>query len=221
MLKIRNKSDDPKILVVTPLLPGHEISRDTRTTIKRNRVLYDWITYTDNNNIPTNCTNAINTYKEKFGYLPQYYLMIDNDIVLGRNMIDKLYNCLLSFKSEKVAYAYASFEFKGAVNKKFPAIPFNPKKLIEQNYISSNSMIKMKNLIEIGGLVTDEKYERLLDWCLWLKFLKNGMYGVNCPSASFIAVSSEDDISAGSREDYLLKYQRVIKDFIKPMEGNY
>jgi hypothetical protein len=37
------------------------------------------------------------------------------------------------------------------------------------------------------------------------------------PKAWFIAHSTKDDISAGSNEDYRVKYQRVWEDFIKPL----
>lgn len=215
MLKFLKESNDPKVLVITPLLPGHKVSRDTKVTIKRNDIEFDWISYTGTNNIPTNVTLGIEDYKKEFD-IPKYLIMIDNDIILGRNMLDKMFNRIKN-SPEDVAYTYASFKFEGVINKEFPAIPFNMKKLLQSNYISSNSMIKSSYLEYVDGLVTDEKYKRLLDWAMWLKFLSFGFVGLECPEASFIAKSTEKDISAGTSEDYRIKYLRVYEDFIKPM----
>jgi len=61
----------------------------------------------------------------------------------------------------------------------------------------------------------------LLDWALWLKFAKFGFIGRPCINASFIAISSENDISAGSIEDYQIKHERVSEDFVKPLIEMY
>ena len=116
----------------------------------------------------------------------------------------------------KVGYCYASFEFKGHVNHVFPAIPFNIKRLMMGNYISSNTMFKSNVIIDVG-LVTDDKYKRLLDYAFLLKCLKMGYIGIPEPNAHFIAHSTSNDISAGSNDDYKLKYGRVFKDFIEPI----
>ena len=78
-------------------------------------------------------------------------------------------------------------------------------------------MINYEKLKEIGGFVKDDKYRRLLDWALWLKFLAAGYHGVLCQTASFIAMSDENTVSAGTKEDYRLKYARVKEDFVKPL----
>ena len=143
--------------------------------------------------------------------------MIDRDIELGRKMLDRLYMKLDAFKSfDKVGFAYATFQFKGHVERDFPAISYDINKLVESNYISSNSLFK-SDVIEKVGLVTNDKYKRLLDWAFLLKCFSYDIIGVPEPTAWFIAHSTENDISAGSVDDYKLKYKRVYDDFIKPL----
>lgn len=209
----------PEVLVVTPLLPDHEISRETKISIKRNKTQFSWIKSYGDKNIPANAMEAIKYYKS-FRQLPPYYLMVDRDIVLGRGMIDKLVGMLKTHsKFKQVGYAYASFEFQGHVNQKFPADPFDINRLLQANYISSNSLFRSE-VIEEVGLVTDDKYKRLLDYAFLLKCFKAGYVGLAVPQASFIAKSTEKDISAGSQEDYTIKYKRVFEDFIQPIINN-
>jgi hypothetical protein len=208
---------NPEVLVVTPLLEGHDISRETKVSIQRNKTKFFWVKSIGDNNIPTNAQKAINWYTD-FKKLPPYYLMVDRDIVMGRGMIDKLVAALKKFEwaKDKIGYAYASFEFKGHLNHKFPAKPFDINSLVQGNYISSNSMFRSE-LLEKVGLVKDDQYKRLLDYAFLLKCFKFGFVGVPVPEASFVAKSTKNDISAGSNEDYKIKYQRVYEDFIKPL----
>lgn len=214
-MEVVQSSRNPIVLVVTPLLPGHKISKITKKTIKRNNTPFVWISSTGPHNIPTNAQKGIDWYRESFG-LPPFFLMIDNDIELGRDMIDRMVKTLID-SPPYIAFTYANFKFKGFVNKEFPAVPYNINSLLRDNYISSNSLIRTEALEKVGGLVTDDRYKRLLDWCLWLKFFSHNLYGVPTTNASFIAQSSENDISAGSVEDYKLKKSRVVEDFIKPI----
>lgn len=217
--KIIKEVKNPKVLIITPLLPGHEISKQTKKSLKRNDIPYMWITSEGKNNIPTNLENGLNWYKKECGELPDYYMMIDRDIVAGRNLIDKLYVALTraSLKSDyRYAYAFASFEFTGHIQAKFPAVMFDPQRLCAANYISSNSMFVTKIARKVG-LVKDDKYKRLLDWAFLLKLLDHGYVGVPVPNASFKVMSTANDISAGSDEDYRIKSKRVIEDFVLPM----
>jgi len=205
-----------KVLVVTPLAPGHKVSSDTKKTIKRNDIPFTWVSAEGNNNIPTNAWNGVEWYRKKSGKLPDYYLMIDRDIILGRHMIDRLHAKLSKMPSDHV-YSYANFKFSGHIDKEFPASQWDINKLLLENYISSNSMFRMSALEEVG-LVFDDKYKRLLDWAFLLKlFLKKGWIGVPCPETSFVAVASANSISSGSNEDYHTKRLRVIQDFAKPI----
>lgn len=216
MIKIIREDKNSEILVVTPLLPGHKVSKDTKRTIKRNNIPFTWIISEGNNNIPINVENGLNEYRKQAGESLRYLLPLDRDIILGRSMLDRMYVSLRS-SPVHIAYTYANFEFRGVVNKEFPAIPFDINSLVFNNYISSNSMIKIECLDKVGGFVKDDKYKRLLDWCLWLKFFDNGFIGLPCPIASFIATSTEDDISTGTNQDFYLKRKRVLEDIVKPL----
>ncbi len=215
MIKIVKECKDPEILVVTPLLPEHDVSKITKITLKRNKTPFYWISSSGNSNIPTNAQNGIEWYKKKFGKLPLYYMMVDRDIEAGRGLLDKLY---IRLKEDQwpIGFSYATFQFKGHINKDFPAMPYDINRLLQGNYISSNSMF-LSEVIEDVGLVTDDKYKRLLDWAFLLKCFDKGYIGVPTPRAYFIAHSTKDDVSAGSNEDYHIKFQRVFVDFVKPL----
>lgn len=216
MFSVINKVQSPDVLVVTPLLPGHFISKETKIGLKRNDLAFDWVSFSGHNNIPTNATLGLQEYIRRFHKAPKYMIMIDRDIVPSRNMLKNMYETLSRSKDE-VAYCYSGFEFKGAINARFTGLEFDSMKLLDANYISSNSMIKVDKLEEVGGFVTDEDLVRLLDWALWLKFLSFGYVGVLCPNSFFTAISSEESVSARSNEDYRIKYQRVKERFIEPM----
>jgi len=210
--------------VVTPLLEGHLISKETKKTIKRNKTPFTWITSQGPNNIPTNVQYGLDHYLNHLNGPAEYVLPLDRDIILGRSMIDRMVKALdekNEFIDYKIAYAYANFKFQGYINRSFEAIPFNANKLLNENYISSNSLIRIDYLNDVGGFVTNNRYKRLLDWCLWLKFFSKGYIGKTCKNASFIAVSKEKDVSAGSLEELNLKKGRVFNDFIKPIIDGY
>lgn len=218
--KVIKADKNSKFLVVTPLWEGHKISRDTKVTIKRNNYPFTWIVSEGKNNIPTNAFYGIDWYLYRKGKLPDFYIMIDRDIKLGRNMLDRLYDKLYK-APESVAYAYASFKFTGAVEREFPAVQWDINKLLMHNYISSNSMFRTNALYEVGP-VLDDKYKRLLDWAFLLKlFYERGWTGVPCPEANFEATSNPDSISAGSNEDYDIKRKRIIQDFCRPILEKY
>ena len=209
---------DPEVLVVTPLWPGHEISKETKITIKRNDIKYLWIASEGPNNIPTNAKLGLKWTKQNRSSLPPYYIMIDRDITLGRHMLDRMAKNLAKAHviQPEIAYTYANFEFKGHFNREFPAMPFNPNQLMQHNYISSNSMFLSEVIDEIG-LVTDDHFKRLLDWCFLLKLFYHDRIGIPCTQASFVACSTKNDISAGSPQDYQIKSMRVNEYFIRPI----
>lgn len=213
-IKIIKQDKGSKILVVTPLLPGHKISKNTKVTLKRNKTPITWLSSMGRNNIPTNAQLGINWYRRKYGKI-SYYLMLDNDITLGRKAIDKLYDKLKS-SPPHIGYSYANFKYEGYTNRNFPAVPFDINRLVKANYISSNSLFKM-NVIEEVGLVTDEFYKRLLDWAFLLKAYGQGYMGLPVPEASFVAQSTINDVSAGDNTDYQIKSKRVYTNFIKPL----
>jgi hypothetical protein len=77
-------------------------------------------------------------------------------------------------------------------------------------------MFKM-DVIQNVKLVTDDKYKRLLDYAFLLKCFRFGYVGIPVVNAWFIAHSTKKDISAGSNDDYKLKYSMVYRDFILPL----
>jgi len=168
------------------------------------------------NNPYYNTKIAYKQYRRENGDVPKYVIKVDNDITTSKHWLDKMYTVLESAKPE-VAYTYTSFEFTGAINVKFPLSKFQPQRLVRSNYISSCSLVKTQLLDQIGGFVTDDKYFRLLDWCLWLKFLKFGFIGEPVPHAHFTAYASPTSISCKSREDYQIKLKAVKDDFINNM----
>lgn len=131
-----------------------------------------------NNNIPTNTQLGLLEYEKQFTPA-KYVIKVDNDIDAKPNFLDSLYHTL-DTSENNIAYSYCSFSFVNESQRIFfKAIDFNRDKLLKSNYISSVSMIKVNLLKKIGGFVCDEKYVRLLDYALWLTFLRNN-YIRNC-----------------------------------------
>lgn len=215
--EILREDKDSALLVVTPLAPGHKISKDTKRTIQRNDIPFTWISSEGPYNIPTNVENGIFWYRRKGQYpvLP-YVLPLDKDISLGRHMIDRLF-ANLDASDDNIAFTYASFEFKGYINQKFPASQYDINVLVRGNYISSNSLIKVKALEDVEWFVKDDDLVRLLDWALWLKFYLHNWYGIPCQDANFVVNSGPGDISSRSEDDYKVKAQRVFERFILPL----
>jgi hypothetical protein len=204
----------PRLLVVTPLLPGHTLSKQTKRTIKNNLLPLVWITSEGDNNIPTNLELGLNWYKENHEEIP-YYFMLDRDIELGKHCLDRLYDAITG-APDYIAFAYASFKYRGHINADFPARPYDINALVQHNYISSNSMYKTA-ITEQVGLVKEDMYKRLLDWAFFLKLFYNEYFGVPVPTAEFVAHSTEKDISARSPEDYQQKRKLVIENFVMPI----
>ena len=179
--KIITNHSKPEILISTPLLPGDKISRITKKTIKRNSVPFSWVSTEANQNIPMNHLESISWFKNKFNKLPPYIFFLDRDIEAGRGLLDRLYNKLQDTPLN-IGFSYATFQFKGHVNRDFPAKAYDINKLVQSNYISSNSLFK-SSVIEHVGLVTDDKYKRLLDWAFLLKCFSHGYIGLPEPKA--------------------------------------
>ena len=212
--KIVRCNTQPEILVITPLSTGDKISGATKKSIKRNRTPFDWISYMGDHNPYHNTKIAYKQYRRDHGTVPKYVIKVDNDITARKHWLDKMYNSLETCSCPDVAYSYTSFEFTGAINVTFPLSPFSSIRLLRSNYISSCSLVKTQLLDQIGGFVTDDKYFRLLDWCLWLKFLKFGFIGQPVSNTHFSAFAKATSVSCRSREDYQTKVKAVKSDFI-------
>jgi hypothetical protein len=210
------RGEKPYILIVTPLGPESVISKETKNSIKRNDIPFLWVSYKSDNNCAANAQLGINRFYEENKFLPPYFFLLDDGVICGRHMFDRMVE-KIQRSDKNIAYCYCNFEFKGYINKKFPADPFDPNRLIRSNYISSNSLIKTHKLEQIGWLVTDSRYERLLDWCTWLKFLLHGFGGIPCENASFVDISKEKSVSSREIDDYTKKYRLVVNDFVRPI----
>lgn len=216
-LKILHEDRNAQLLIITPLLTGHSISGETKVSIKRNKLPYIWASYMADGKHAQNVQKGLSAYRRKTGgTLPPYIQIIDRDIILGRHMLDKMYANLVK-TDDTIGFTYVPFSYKGYVNVTFQPTPYDINKLVQQNYISSNSMYKTKMVERVGGFVTDEDVHRLSDWCLWLKCYGYGYIGKLCPDASFIAMSTDKDISAGSNEEYTTTRNLVFERFIKPL----
>jgi hypothetical protein len=211
MIKYLVKHHKPEILVITPLLTGHKVSKECKKTLKRNKTPFEWITYMGPGNPCKNSQLALNKYKGDKP-LPPYIIKIDNDIICQRRMLDTM-KSTLDKAPDKAAYCYCSFEFRGAYDISFPAIPFDIDKLRHTNYISSCSLMDTEKFLEVGQWITNNEGFRLLDWALWLKYLKHGYIGEPTTKTSFMAATTERSVSAGSNEEYHKKKAWVIKNF--------
>jgi hypothetical protein len=219
MYKIFHECEKPVILVITPLKPGDKISRETKVTTKRNDIPFVWVTYEGPNNPAKNTEIAYNIYKEWHKEMPPYVFKLDNDIVMSRGMLDKMFYTLDGERrnNTNVGYTYCGFKFTGVLHNEFPIQEFDIVKLLKSNYISYNSLIRTDSLEKCGGFITDNKYWRLLDWSLWLTMLSYGIIGKPTYRASFIAMSKAGNVSAGSNDEYAKKYRNVYDDIIQPL----
>lgn len=220
MLEVIKKVDNPRFLVITPLRVRDKISKETLETISNNSTPFDWVSFKSKRNVPSNTKEGLREYIKKYG-TPKYIIKIDNDIDAEEGLLDIMYQTISS-SPDGVAYVYSSFKYikDGKSYVSFPAQKLDvqhwTKRLLNSNFISSNSMIKVDKLEEVGGFVCKRKYERLLDWALWLKFLLNGYVGVPC-AGTFNAIMNENSISTRGQKDYRKKHRAVVEDFAKPV----
>lgn len=218
MLTLVHKSKNPKFLIITPLRLGDEIYPNLMESIWINKIQFDWITYCGPDNIPTNTQNGLNEYC-KNNKIPKYFIKVDNDIVFETDVLDEMYKTL-KLSSNDIGYCYSSFAFVGKMTAHFPAQEFDINKLMNNNYISSVSMIKTKVFQNTGRYITDNKYVRLLDWAHWLHLYKLGYKGIKC-DGMFNAIIDKQGISNASADDYHKKRELVIRDFVNPLKEKF
>lgn len=212
MLNILRQDKNAEFCIITPLKPGDKVSRDTKISVKRNKKPFIWATYESDNNVACNFKLGLQELK-KHVKIPPYTIKLDNDTVWNRNTLDYMVKTLDEYPFENIAYCYTNFEYKGAVNQKFPAKQFNENALRRMNYISSNSMFKSA-ILEEFPIIDSDYYKRLLDWAYYLHLLNNGYIGIPCQMGYFVATASEVSLSAGGAQDFQLKYNRVKKNFV-------
>ena len=170
-LKILHEDKNAKILIVTALYTGHAVSGETKTTIRRNKTPYIWISYMSDGKHATNVQKAISAYRKKVGgIIPPYIFVLDRDIICGRHMLDKMIN-VLGKADKNIGFCYCPFEYSGHINIKFPPMEYDINTLVHGNYISSNSLYKTSMVERVGGFVVEEKYHRMSDWAFFIKSL--------------------------------------------------
>lgn len=214
MIKTIVPCKNPEILAITPLRKGDKISPETKKTLKRCNVPFHWVSYMGDGNPYKNMVPPWRAYRKEHE-TPPYIIKIDNDLTCKRGMLDHLYEALKNSPAH-VGYAYCCFRYRGSVNMDFDNIQWDLRRMLQANYISSCSLMKSKVLEETGSFVTDDKYFRLLDWALWLQFLRRGYIGKFVPETSFTAYASPKAVSSGSQEDYQTKAVNVLQDFVNP-----
>lgn len=220
MIKKVVEHHDPSILIITPLRQGDKISKETKKTIKRTKTPYTWISCMGEGNPALNTEKGLREYRKNHDKMPRYVIKIDNDITASRGMLDKMFKGLerqSHISDKRCAYAYCSFKFTGALDAAFNADLWDYNRLLQHNYISFNSLIDYECLRIIGGFVTDDKYFRLLDWALWLKFMSYDWQGLPIQGCSFTAYASPNSVSAKGKEDYDIKHKAVTEDFVLPI----
>lgn len=114
-----------------------------------------------------------------------YVFFCDDDILLRKDALEKLYKLLQDNPSK--AYAYTGYH--GIVmhpqthpmrgNFKIASIPFNAERLKQGNYISTMALVRRECLPNPKPF--DESLKRLQDWDLWLTMLENGYEGILLP----------------------------------------
>ena len=65
-VEIIREDKEAEVLVITPLLPGHKVSKETKKTINRNNTKLVWIKSIGDNNIPTNVENGLLCYYHQY-----------------------------------------------------------------------------------------------------------------------------------------------------------
>jgi len=214
MIKTLVQCKNPEILAITPLKIGDKVSAETKKTLKRCNVPFHWVSYMGEGNPYKNMVPPWRAYR-KDNETPPYIIKIDNDLTCKKGMLDHLYEALVD-SPKHVGYSYCCFRYRGGVNADFDNIPWDINRLIQHNYISSCSLMKSKVLEETGSFVTDDKYSRLLDWALWLQFLRRGYIGKFVPETSFTAYAGPNSVSVGSQQDYQLKHAAIHRYLIAP-----
>ena len=213
-LNIIQKVKNPMVLIITPLLTGHTILKECKKSVKRNDIEFDWVSHEGDGEAPENLQSAIDGYKDKYKVLPPYTFVLARDIICGRHMIDRLHNKLKD-TPDNIGFSYCPFEFKGHLNMKVPPIEYNINKLIVKNYISGVSLYKSNVLEKVHGFTAEKFLHRLNDWAMFIRLYREGYSGILCKDTYFIAISSENDISSGSDEEYAMSYNHVVDNYIR------
>ncbi len=118
----------------------------------------------------------------------EYLLFLDADIVLETSAIMKMATALLTHPTK--AYAYSDFYFGW---KKFHLFEYSSKKLRQQNFIHTSSLLRRKSFQRF-----DEDLKKFQDWDLWLQLDTKGDRGLWLPETLFTVHTSQKKHSISS-----------------------
>lgn len=132
-----------------------------------------------------------------------FVFFCDNDILLPKTHLKKLYDALI--KNPNAAYAYSGYV--GVVidtknhplkqNYAIPTIPFNAERLKAGNYISTMSLIRRE-----AFPMFDENLKRLQDWDIYLTMLKRGFKGIAVSNNEFYAYYLDSGITSNNNSEF-------------------
>lgn len=131
-----------------------------------------------------------------------YVFFCDNDILLPKNHLKKLFQALND--NPNAAYAYSGYIGIVVDNKThplkqnftIPTIPFNGERLKQGNYISTMSLMRRELFPRF-----DEKLKRLQDYDLWLTLLSQGHKGVAVQNNEFYAYYLDKGITSNQNSE--------------------
>jgi glycosyltransferase involved in cell wall biosynthesis len=98
----------------------------------------------------------------------EFVVFWDRDVVADRTMLEKMVKKLQ--RERGLSFAYCNMSYG---KNKMPAQKFSVKKLKENNYIHSTSLIRKSDAVK-----WDESLKRFQDWDLWLMMAEQGKKGV-------------------------------------------
>jgi len=141
-----------------------------------------------------------------------YVFFCDADVeFLKKDALEKMIK-ILEANPDK-AYCYCGFRYGF---KNMPSFSFDVKKLKENNYISTMSLIRQEKFIGF-----DESLKRFQDWDLWLSMLEHGDVGFYIPEILF-KVNSGGKMSSWLPSFFyklpVLSSTKQVKEFEKAKE---
>lgn len=131
-----------------------------------------------------------------------FVFFCDNDILLPKNHLEKLFNALK--QNPNIAFAYSGYigivldTLHHPIKNNFmiPTVPYSVERLKQANYISTMSLIRRE---VFPGF--DENLRRLQDWDIYLTMLKNGFKGVAVPNNEFFAYYLDSGITSNTNNE--------------------
>ena len=139
----------------------------------------------------------------------KFLFFCDNDIELKPIMLEVM---MAKLRYTRGSFAYCNYDRKGELTGQVIGYPWNIKKLKNNNYISTMSLIKTRDF-PVEGF--DEDLERFQDWDLWLTMAEQEKYGIHINETLFTAYYKKGDISCNK-----LNTNKCI-DIIKNKHSNF